>query len=227
MISPSVRNWSAFNLSEAQPAPLSGITRRVTISNGVKFIFRHGRVAALTVLEPRGRASRRIAQRADRDRGNEEREGEKKRGTLRNRACFAFLPFTRHRSRSIRSRESAASIDPRSLIHSCRFQPPFCTPFVPLRFHHVETLIGIATIFYSISSLFFLFFFFLFFAYLLLLLRSKDPRSKIQSVASKNFRSMTKLSQADFSPFFLFFFLLIVLEVSEKLHSASDGRRSR
>ena len=94
-----------------------------------KIHFRHGRIAALTMLESKPeRASRNM----NRDRGKTSREANgrerkrEKRATLRNRACFKFLPFTRHRSRSIRSRESAPLIDlssrPRSLIYSRCFQ---------------------------------------------------------------------------------------------------------
>lgn len=185
-----------FNLSEAQPAPLSWITRRVTISNGVKFIFRHGRVAALTMLEPRGRASRRIAWRADRDRGNEEREEK----TLRNRACFAFLPFTRHRSRSIRSRESAPPIDPRrprSLIHS------FSTSILRAISTITETQrFSTRSRYFSFSFSPFLFSTYRFFSSV----RRESKEQTIQDtkcrVYGKNFRSMMKLNRFLCSRFF-------------------------
>lgn len=64
--------FSSFNLSE-QPALLSRIARRVTISNRVKFIFRHGRIAASS-LEETKRERIEIGE-------NEERE--KKRGVFR------------------------------------------------------------------------------------------------------------------------------------------------
>lgn len=166
-----------FNLSEAQPAPLSWITRRVTISNGVKFIFRHGRVAALTMLEPRGRASRRIAWRTDRDRRKRGKNASES-GVFRVSSLHA-PPISFHSISRIRASDRSS---PSTVVD------PFIFNFHSARhFHHH----GNATIFYSISLLFFLFFSFSFFHVSFLLLGSKriertnDPRYKVSRLRQK------------------------------------------
>lgn len=65
--------------------------RRASAFPRVKIHFRHGRIAGLTARGP------------ERPRGKSRAGTKKERSRRRSRACFAFLPFTRDRPRSIRS----------------------------------------------------------------------------------------------------------------------------
>lgn len=161
-----------FNLSEAQPAPLSWITRRVTISNGVKFIFRHGRVAALTMLEPRGRASRRIAWRADRDRRKRGKNASES-GVFRVSSLHA-PPISFHSISRIRASDRSS---PSTIVDPFIFN--FCAPFPPSRKRN-DFLLDLVTF----LSLFLLFFFPRIVSSPRFEENRKNKRSKIQSVAS-------------------------------------------